>query len=140
MTGVEWPWNDHKGQEIMLGSWVRVSESLTAVPTAFPDLLQSKAARQIDFGRVYELVMDNGKIKVEWIRGAGIFEEDPGCLELSTQDAADGFDLGLGQGYEDGFRAGHQHVVNDHRGLLGMPALTEQEFDDSFVKGPGPIA
>lgn len=137
----EMKWLDVDGAELFLGCFVRMSPLITGMPTAYPKMYTTDRQRLIDYGRVVELLA-GGKVRVEWTRCAGevgvetaALREDSTDLELSTSSAFDAFEQGMNQGYEEGFRSGHMVFMNGQREALGMPALTNEEFDDRMVLG-----
>jgi hypothetical protein len=133
---IDWLWHDDKGRELVLGSWVRTSPLITGEPTGFPDLYAKADQRQLNYGIVYEL-LPAGRARIQWQAGPedvmGI--EDSADCQLTTKDEADAFLSGLMEGFERGHRAGRKLEIDENRARVGLPELSEKEFDSLVESG-----
>lgn len=126
----DWQWLDDMGQPLLLGSWIRTSPLVTCQPTGYPKTFALSGERVLDYGRVYEL-LPNGTVRIQWLGGPVdiIATEDPFLTQLTTKDAAEAFCDGLAEGYERGYRTGRMTEVNGQRERIGLPPLSDGEWD-----------
>lgn len=132
----DWKWQDDTGKALLLGSWVRTSPLITCQPTGYPKTFAQPGQRVLDYGRVYEL-LPNGTVRIQWLGGPVdvIQTEDPAYTQLTTKDAAEAFCDGVAEGFERGNRMGRITEVNEQRERIGLPALSDDEWDSLVEQG-----
>ena len=115
------------GEPITQGMFVRVATGITAgIPTAYAN--EETGKRPIDFGCVIGL-LDDGVVDVNWFSDYEPVAEKPHDLQQTTKEQAEAFRYGHDQGFEVGYRDGVMTQMNSVRASVGLPLLTDEEFE-----------